>query len=79
MSHRFLDDYYSQFDERISQSYTDNTNARMDAYSTDYEKEENINDQQVTFLSKLLFQPHRLCNTGCKQINGPPLHKLTFF
>ena len=52
MSHRFLDDYYSQFDERISQSYADNTNSRMDAYSTDYEKEENINDQQVTFPSK---------------------------
>ena len=50
MSHRFLDDYYSQFDDRVSQSHTDITNARMDAYSTDYDQEENISDQQVIYL-----------------------------
>jgi len=43
----FLDDYYSQFDDRVSQSHVDNTNSRMDAYSTDYDKEENISDQQA--------------------------------
>ena len=57
MSHRFLDEYYSQFDDRVSQSHVDNkaskalvenTNARMDAYSTDYDQE-TISDQQVTF------------------------------
>lgn len=57
MSHRFLDEYYSQFDDRVSQSHVDNkagkalvdnTNARMDAYSTDYDQE-TISDQQVPF------------------------------
>jgi len=51
----FLDEYYSQFDDRVSQSHVDNkggkalvdnTNARMDAYSTDYDQE-TISDQQA--------------------------------
>ena len=59
MSHRFLDEYYSQFDDRVSQSHVDNkagkalvdnTNARMDAYSTDYDQE-TISDQQVPYLT----------------------------
>ena len=48
-SHRFLDEYYSQFDDRVSQSHVDNSNARMDPYATDYEQE-TISDQQVMYL-----------------------------
>ena len=53
-SHRFLDEYYSQFDDRVSQSHVDNSNARMDPYATDYEQE-TITDQQVIYLGKRKF------------------------
>ena len=57
MSNRFLDEYYSQFDDRVSQSHVDNvnTNARMDAYSTNYDTEETISDQQVTFTYSIII------------------------